>query len=55
MPVQIEFSSDPETTIQRAETHLIKSGYLKKGDQVVIISDILAREKLINAVQMRII
>jgi pyruvate kinase len=55
MPFQIAFSSDPETTIQRAETQLLESGHLKKGDQVVIISDILAREKLINAVQMRII
>ena len=35
---------------------LRKNGhYLDKGDEVVIISDILLRDKLINAVQMRIV
>jgi pyruvate kinase len=54
-PLVIEFSSDPETTIQRAEAALRKQNLLQKGDQVVIISDILARDKLINAVQMRLV
>ena len=54
-PFVIEFSDDPETTILRAEGHLREQGLLAKGDQVVIISDILARDKLINAVQMRLV
>jgi pyruvate kinase len=54
-PHVIQFSDDPEVTILRAEESLLERGLLAKGDQVVIISDILARDKLINAVQMRIV
>jgi pyruvate kinase len=55
MPQVIEFSADPEITILRAERFLLERKLLAKGDQVVIISDILARDKLINAVQMRLV
>ncbi len=54
-PFVTEFSSDPELTIQRAEKLLLDEKRLAKGDQVVIISDILAHDKLINAVQMRVV
>jgi pyruvate kinase len=54
-PHVIQFSEDPEVTILRAEQSLLERNLLAKGDQVVIISDILARDKLINAVQMRIV
>jgi pyruvate kinase len=54
-PLLIEFSSDPEATILRAERLLRDREFLARGDQVVIISDILARDKLINAVQMRLV
>jgi pyruvate kinase len=54
-PFVIEFSGDPETTILRAEALLRDRQLLAKGDQIVIISDILARDKLINAVQMRLV
>ncbi len=54
-PQVIEFSADPEITILRAEQSLLERRLLTKGDQVVIISDILARDKLINAVQMRLV
>ena len=53
-PHVIQFSQDPEVTILRAEPSLLQRDLLARGDQVVIISDILARDKLINAVQMRI-
>ena len=52
-PFVIEFSDDPETTILRAQKLLREQNLLTKGDQIVIISDILARDKLISAVQMR--
>jgi len=54
-PFVIQFSDDPETTILRAQSVVKERGLLRAGDQVVIISDILAREKLINAVQMRLV
>jgi pyruvate kinase len=55
MPNVIQFSEDPEVTILRAQQSLLERDLLAKGDQVVIISDILARDRLINAVQMRIV
>ena len=54
-PFVIEFSDDPESTILRAERLLREKELLAKGDQIVIVSDILARDKLINAVQMRLV
>ena len=54
-PHVVQFNEDPETTILQAEQVLLDKNLLTKGDQVVIISDILARDKLINAVQMRIV
>jgi hypothetical protein len=44
-----------EVTILRAEESLLDRSLLATGGQIVIISDILARDKLINAVQMRIV
>jgi pyruvate kinase len=54
-PLCVEFSKYPETTILRATKLLVEDKLLAKGDQVVIISDVLARDKLINAVQMRLV
>jgi len=54
-PQVIEFSADPEVTILRAEQSMLERRLLVKGDQVVIVYDMLARDKLINAVQMRIV
>lgn len=54
-PFLIEFSTDPETNIRRAEKLLLDRKLLEQGDQIVIVSDIRAREKLVNAVQMRLV
>lgn len=54
-PFVIDFSADSETTIQRAERVLLGRQLITRGDQIVIISDILAHDKLINAVQMRLV
>jgi len=53
LPFIIEFSDDPETTILRAEKVLRERGLLTKGEQIVVVTDVLARDKLINTVQMR--
>jgi pyruvate kinase len=52
---QIAFSEDPESTILNAEKVLRDRELIRPGDTVVIISDIRARNRLINAVQMRLI
>ena len=49
---RIEFSRDPEKTIQKAFNSLKKHEGIKTGDRVVVISDILAGSG-IDAIQIR--
>ncbi len=52
-PFVTDFSEDPEVTILRAERYLREHNFAKRGDQIVVISNILVRDKLINAIQLR--
>jgi len=52
-PVQIEFSADPNLTIEGAEKHLRANGLTSTGDNLVIISDVLAAKERIDTVQLR--
>jgi pyruvate kinase len=49
---RIEFSKDPEKTIQNAFTTLKKREGFQTGDRVVVISDIIAGSG-IDAIQIR--
>jgi len=53
-PVRIEFSQDPNATIEAAEKYLRDQGLASPGDSLVIISDIRAGELLVDTVQLRI-
>ncbi|MDD5056156.1 MAG: pyruvate kinase [Candidatus Peribacteraceae bacterium] len=50
---RIEFSKDPEKTIQRAFSLLTERELLKAGDRIIVVSDILAGEQLVETVQVR--
>ena len=51
---RIDFSSNPEKTIQRAIALLKKKELLKKGAKIVIVSDVLAAgEEHVDTVQVR--
>ena len=52
-PYRIDFSSSPEKTIQTAFDILVKQEGFKAGDKVVVISDVLAGDTTINAIQIR--
>lgn len=52
-PAIIEFSDDPNTTIERAEKFLAENKLINAGDQLVIITDLQAREERIDSVQLR--
>ena len=52
-PVLIEFSEDPNTTIESAEQYLRANGLTSAGDNLVIISDVLAGDMLVDTVQLR--
>jgi pyruvate kinase len=54
-PQVVEFNTDPEITTLRTKQSLLERRLLAKGDQVVIVYDMLAGDELINAVQMRIV
>ncbi|EPG65875.1 pyruvate kinase [Leptospira wolffii] len=53
IPYRIDFSSDPEKTIKLAIETLKASGRVKDGDQVVILSDIIAGADRVETIQIR--
>ena len=50
---RIDFSNDPEKTIQNAFNLISKKKILKAGATVIIVSDILAGENLVDSIQVR--
>jgi pyruvate kinase len=52
-PVRIDFTEDPNETIESAEQFLRKNKLALPGDQLVIISDTRARQALVDCVQLR--
>jgi pyruvate kinase len=52
-PVRIDFSSTPEKTIQRAIDYLTENKYVKNKDSIVLVSDILVKDKFVQTVQIR--
>ena len=52
-PWRIDFSQDPEKTIQNAFTVIKKRKLLQSDSTVVIVSDVLAGEKRVDAIQVR--
>ena len=53
-PFRIDFSSDPEKTLQTAFRILKTREHFQIGDKVVIISDVLAQER-VDGIQIRAI
>src|SRR5438093_3249802 len=52
-PVKIDFTEDPNATIEAAEKFLRATKLTAPGDQLVIISDLRAGEERIDSVQLR--
>ncbi|MCE9500217.1 MAG: pyruvate kinase [Leptospira sp.] len=53
LPYRVDFSSDPEKTIVNAIETLKKSDMVSIGDQVVILSDIIAGTERVDTIQIR--
>jgi pyruvate kinase len=51
----IKFSKDPEVSIDRAISKLQQKNLIKKGDRIIVLSDILAGGEFIETVQVRIV
>ena len=52
-PILLELASDPNTTIENALAHLRRAGLAGPGDKIVIATDIVAEDRLGDAVQLR--
>jgi pyruvate kinase len=52
-PFLMPFSEDPEKTIQDALAYLVRREWCKQGTWLVIITNVLASGKIIDAMQLR--
>lgn len=52
-PVRIDFSDDPNATIEAAEKYLGDQNLTSPGDNLVIISDVRAGDRRVDTVQLR--
>jgi pyruvate kinase len=44
---------DPEATIERATVSLLKLGRIEQGDRLIIVSDVQAKDRRIDSIQLR--
>jgi pyruvate kinase len=52
-PFLVQFTVDPEETISSAFDYLLKRGWVKSGDWMVVVTNVLAGKKTIDSIQMR--
>jgi pyruvate kinase len=52
-PFQLAFAAEPNETIENAIQVLRDAGRVATGDKVIVVTDILAQDRLIDAVQLR--
>lgn len=52
-PFQMEFSADPEDTIKDAFEYLKRKSWVKPGHTLIVISNALAKDKIIDTLQIR--
>jgi pyruvate kinase len=55
VPFKMDFSSDPEKTITAALDRLRKRARVLPGDQIVVVSDVVAGQSRVSALQVRIL
>jgi pyruvate kinase len=52
-PIHMPFASDPDATIENAISVLKKDGLVSPGDKLIVATDILSRDRLVDSVQLR--
>jgi pyruvate kinase len=52
-PFLMPFAAEPSDTIENALTHLTRSGRVQRGDKIIIATDIIAQDRLVDSVQLR--
>ena len=54
-PVHLSFDTNPNRTIAAAQDYLIARGLAKRGEHLVIVSDVLAGEERFASIQLRVV
>jgi pyruvate kinase len=49
----MEFKADPEQTIGEAFAYLLRREWVKPGDWMVVVTNVLAGTRTIDSIQMR--
>lgn len=52
-PFLLPFASEPDATIENAVAALRRSNRIKTGDKLIVVTDILSQDRLIDSVQLR--
>ncbi len=52
-PMLMKLASDPNETIENAIAILVRSGRVVPGDKIVVATDIVAQDRLVDSVQLR--
>jgi len=52
-PFLMDFSEDPELTIQAAIKRLKEEGSVESGDHIVTVTNVLADGKVVESIQLR--
>jgi pyruvate kinase len=52
-PFLIEFSAEPEATIRDAFAYLLRRGWTRPGEWMVVVTNVLAGARIIDSIQMR--
>jgi len=53
-PHKLSFDTNPNKTIGDAERHLLEEGHIQPGDNLVVVSDMLAGEARFDSIQLRV-
>jgi len=53
LPIVMPFGKTPEESVKNAEELLLRQGLLKKGDQLIVMSDIIEGEEKFDSIQLR--
>ena len=52
-PYLMKLASDPNDTIESAISLLRREGHVQPGDKLIVATDILAQDRLVDSVQLR--
>lgn len=52
-PILMPFASEPDVSIENAISILRKTGRVSAGDKLIVVTDIVSQDRLIDAIQLR--